>query len=92
MDYLGAIFCQAGVGASLLLTNIFVFQLMAEPNSLRLVLDGFTVDDSRLENLRDTSVDGVALNSTHTISKPASGFFLVFHSAYKVFHGRFVGP
>lgn len=62
MDYLRAIFSQAGVGASLLLTDVFVFQFMAEPNSLGLVLDGFAVDDSRLENLRDTSVDGVTLN------------------------------
>lgn len=38
---------------------------MTESNSLRLVLDRFAVDNGRLEDLGDTSVDGVTLEITH---------------------------
>ncbi len=54
-----------GIATSLLLTDILIFQLMTESNSLRLVLDRFAVDNGRLEDLGDTSVDGVTLEITH---------------------------
>jgi hypothetical protein len=45
-------------------TDIFVRQLVGKPDSLRLVLDGLAVDDGRLELLRDTPMDGIALANT----------------------------
>lgn len=44
-------------------TNVFVGELVRQTDSLRLVLDGFAVDDGRLELLCDAPVDGVALDN-----------------------------
>ncbi|KAH8716084.1 hypothetical protein HC256_004865 [Beauveria bassiana] len=46
------------------LTDILVFQLMGQTNFLRLVLDRFAVDNGRLEDLGDTSVNGITLHES----------------------------
>ncbi len=43
-------------------TNVFVGELVRKSDSLRLMLDGFAVDDRRLELLCDTPMDGIALD------------------------------
>lgn len=52
-----------GIAASLVLTDVLVFQLVAQTDSLGLVLDRFAVDNGGLEHLRDTSVNGITLHS-----------------------------
>lgn len=46
---------------TLLLTDILVLQFVSQSDSLRLMLDGFAVDNGSLEHFNNTSVNGIAL-------------------------------
>src|SRR3954470_6262978 len=75
-------------------TDVFVGELVGEADSLRLVLDGLSVDDGTLELLNDGPMDGIAL-LLGCWSACVTSTFRGKHGkggrAYKVFDGALVG-
>jgi hypothetical protein len=56
-------------------TDILVSQLVGETNTLRLVLDGFAIDDGLLKLLGNCAMNGVALDKGESAHAPGESQF-----------------